>query len=140
MTQVLLRADLGKFLPADAKAAEYTRKFKNGEIVRADVVRVRSPEQNRLWWKLISLIHAQQEEWPTVDSLSKAILCAIGHGTIERNKSGTMQTLKAKSIAFGNLGQDEFNEIFDRAIKLICERILPGVKSEDLKREIMEMI
>lgn len=83
----------------------------------------------------MSLIHSQQDEWPTKEGLSKAVLCAIGHGEIERSKRG-VQWLKAKSIAFGNLGQDEFNEIFDRAIRLICERILPGVKDEDLRREV----
>lgn len=140
MSQILLRADLNSLRPADEQAAANLRKFKLGTFVRADIARVRSPQQLRLWWALITLIHGQQDEWPTVESLSKAILCAIGHGTVERNKSGTMQTLKAKSIAFGNLKQDEFNEIFDRAIRLVCEKILPGVESDALKSEVLDMV
>lgn len=139
MTSLLLRAYLGSLRPTDEAGKDYVRKIKQDEVVRADIVRVRNPRQHRMYWALITLIHPQQDQWPTVESLSKAILCAIGHGEIVKSKSGICW-LKPKSIAWGNLGQDEFNEIFDRAIKLICEKILPGMSDDDLRREVLDMI
>ena len=139
MTQILLRAHLGKLVPVDDQALTYIRKLKDTETVRADVRRVRNPKQHRLWWALVTLIHGQQDEWPTIESLSKAILCAAGHGKVIKSKSG-IQTLEAKSIAFGNLDQDQFDAILEKSIRVICERILPGVKSDDLRAEVLEMI
>lgn len=115
------------------------RRIKQDEVVRAEIVRVRSPQQHRMYWALMTLIHPQQDQWPTVESLSKAILCAIGHGEVVESKAG-VKWLKPKSISFGNLDQSEFNQIFNLAIKLVCEKILPGVSDEELRREVQDMI
>jgi hypothetical protein len=45
-----------------------------------------------------------------------------------------------KSIAFHKMDQTEFEAFYDRCIDKIARHFLPGVKSEDLRREVEELI
>ncbi len=45
-----------------------------------------------------------------------------------------------KSISFAKMDQTEFDQFFDRTVELVCKHFLPGVRDEDLRREVLEMV
>jgi len=47
---------------------------------------------------------------------------------------------KLRSISFGNMNQDSFEEFYNEVVKLIITKILPGTDKADLEREVMDML
>ena len=45
-----------------------------------------------------------------------------------------------KSIAFGNMPQDEWEAFFERFLDLICTKIMPNTDSEELRQELDAMV
>ena len=140
MTQILLRAASGEAMFAyDHTSADYLAKLKPGEIVRAEIRRCRNPRQHRLYWALIGAIFPQQSAWATQEQLHNAIKCAVGYCDTFRLTDDRIMT-SPKSIAFGNMPQDEWEQFFDKVIALVCERIIPGLQDKDLRQQVEEMI
>lgn len=133
MTTSIWTATTAGLMPGDERAAELCRKLKIGQQVRADVVRMRSPEQLRLWWALMDKAHDNQDFYANAEDLSDAVKCHLGHCyTVTLTNGSTVQ--RPKSIALGNMGQDEFNLLFNAAQKLIAETL--GVTVDELSAEI----
>ena len=44
------------------------------------------------------------------------------------------------SISFAKMQQPEFDAYYSNAIEVVCKHFLPGVKSEDLKAEIEQIV
>lgn len=133
MHHVFMRVSTG-LKPANKAAYEALQKYKEGQYVRVEIAQVRSPEQLRKYWALITLAWQNQEAYATKEDLSSAALCAIGHCyTVKR---GDVVIERAKSIAFGNLPQAEFNQIYD-AVRDLLARTL-GITADDLSREAAE--
>lgn len=62
---------------------------------------------------------------------------AVGLSQKVKLRSGQEVTLYG-STAFENLDQAEFIDFFNRVQDFISTELLPGIKSEDLKREVIE--
>lgn len=134
----LFRHHLGSLVPADAEAQAALAKLK-GKTVLVEIRQARNPRQHRLYWALMSLIHEHQERYATVEQLSNMVKCAVGWcDEIELKDGRVMAT--PKSISFANMKQADFDPFLNKVITLVCERILPGVQEEDLRRRIEEMV
>lgn len=119
-------------MPSDEAAAALCAKLKVGQIVRADVSRVRSPDQLRLWWALVQLAFDAQSYYGTLEDFAAAVKCALGHCHVVVRPDGSV-IQRPKSIALGNLSQEAFNQFFDAAEKLLSEKM--GVTVESLREE-----
>lgn len=132
--QILLTRVTTGFAPGDKIAWEQMQKFAVGKDVLCDIKQVRSPDQLRLYWALITKAWENQESYATKEDLSAAALCSIGHCyTVKR---GDVVIERAKSIAFGNLEQDQFNEIFNAVAELLARTL--GVTPDSLRGEAAE--
>jgi len=141
MARILMqRHRLAPYLvPASTEAEEEMKKLKPGQAVLVEVKRARSPQQLRLWWALMGVIFEHQETYPTREAVSDAFKCWLGHCDELRLKDGRT-AVKPKSIAFGNLPQAEWEQLFDAAIKLVCDRVIPGTTDADLRRHLEDMV
>ena len=120
-------------VPADEHSEAAFARLKVGQYMRADeTARVRSPEQLRLYWALIELALANQDKYATKEDLSDAVKCALGHCYRDEYtvKGQKIVRERAKSIAFGNMPQEEFGVFFDAAQKLLAETL--GVTVDEL--------
>lgn len=122
----------GHLEPADEAADKLRIRKRPGTTVRADVSEVRSPDQLRLYWALITKAWENQDAYASKEDLSAAALCHIGHCYRVQGKDGVVIE-RAKSIAFGNLPQNEFDQIFNGVSKLLADTL--GVTVEDLRGE-----
>jgi hypothetical protein len=92
----------------------------------------RSLQQLRLWFSLMNLM-VEHDLFPTVSAAHIATKIATGHFDIVVAPDTKKQVLAARSIAFDNLPQEEFNSFFNAALKVITERWLRGVDMEELR-------
>jgi hypothetical protein len=133
MTVSVWTASSTGLVPADEESAKLCTKLKVGQQVRAEVVRMRSPEQHRLWWALASIAFDQQSFYATLEDFAGAIKCALGHAYIVTMPDGSVLQ-RPKSIAFGNMKQAEFQQFFDATEKLLSEKM--GISIETLRGEV----
>lgn len=141
MAKVLMRRHhiMPHLIPADESSAEEMRRLKPGQHVIVEVKRARNPRQFRLYWALIGVIFDHQSRYATRQDLSDALKVAVGHYE-EVGKRGEHVIVRPKSIAFANMPQPEFEDFFDRVIKLVCERIIPGTNDTELRAHLEDMV
>lgn len=138
MATILLRKHMGALRPIDGQGEEYLKNLKDGEIVRAEPKRARNPKQHALYWAAINLCFDHQDTYATPDQLHNAIKVALGYCDMLETKTGKIAI--PKSIAFGNMPQDEFAAFFDRFVALICTRIMPNTDDAEFRHELEAMI
>lgn len=140
MRILMKRHRLAPYLvPADEQAEEEVRKLKPGQATLVEVKRARNERQHRLYWALVGVIFDHQSRYATRQDLSDALKVAVGHYE-EVGKRGEHVIVRPKSIAFANMPQPEFEQFFDRIIKLVCERIIPGTNDTELRAHLEDMV
>ena len=78
----------------------------------------RSNKHHNLYWKLLTEIVNNSEEWMSKDELHDAIVVETGYYTVQRLlDGGTM--VKPESISFARMGQEKFNIYWDRAMAVL---------------------
>ena len=138
MSFVLLRKRMSGVLePVDDAGQDALRKIAVGDVVRAEIKRPRNLAHHKKWWSLVSLIYQNQTHYQSPEELDDAIKVYIGHCSVMVLKDGT-EVRVPKSIAFSAMDQTAFEEFYERALNMICEKIIPRLNQEDLKRELLE--
>ena len=130
-------------LPVDEKGQQILSRLKPGQLVRVDVRRQRSIKHHRLFFLLMNTVHKNLPErydniYPTVDSLVDAIKMEVGCFETFVTLDGEV-VRRPGSIAFHKMGQDGFNEFYNRVCDIVIEHFYPGMESDDLKREVESM-
>jgi len=95
--------------------------------------------QLRLYFAMIDLIFPQQSWFLTKDDLDDEIRIAVGHCTSRKRPNGEI-AVRAKSLSFGKLDQHNWRTFLDAALRLVVEKIIPGLDENDLRRELEEML
>ena len=137
--QVLLTRSISGLKAADLHAAEALAKIKPGQEVRCEIKRVRNSKQLRLYWALIDACWQHQDRYATKQDLSDVIKVAVGHSDEVVTKSGRT-VARPKSIAFGNMPQEAWEDFFSRVIQFVCERIIPGTNDAELCAHLEELV
>lgn len=138
-TQFIATTSHGALRPVDQTGQDMLAGLKPGQEVVVTVKRARNLKQLRKYWKLIAIIHPQQSRYPTEKKLSDMIKTSLGFCEETPLKDGRIM-VQPDSLAFESMPQAEFDIFFNRVIDLVVTRILPGVKEEDLRRELEEMV
>lgn len=133
MARLYLKKTLNGFAPADEPSMEIARKYKVGEVYRADVVKPRSWQHHKLCFALLNLTYANQERWSNFESFRKAIAIAAGHTEELVTVHGEVIRLPA-SLSYDSLDEIEFTKVFG-AMMTVCAEIL-GITAPDLQHEV----
>lgn len=135
------RLAFGGLVPASEAAEELLAKLKPGQVVRADVAKptARSLRQHRLYWALCQRVAENSEALASAEQVSDLLKLSVGHCQLFEDAKGQVWKTP-RSIAFASMPHDEFCTFMDQVIRVVVERILPGVDEDDLRREIEEMI
>ena len=135
----LFQYRLGALRPADAHTIEMCGRFKQGEVLKAEPKRMRNYKQICLWWALVGVL-AEHADWcASKEDASDWLKISIGHFNLIRSPDGK-EWARPKSIAYGNCEQTEFDQLLNAAIKVVCEKIIPGTNNEVLARELEAMV
>ena len=144
---------MGKF--AAIRVGEYLRPTQpDGErIVQAlsgdaqimvEVNQRRNVKQHNLAMAMITTVWENIPEniahlWPTKDHFRKMLLEATGYVEEYRDIAGNVKVVP-RSMSFDKMSQEEFDAFFKEAMNIIQNRIIPGIGSEALNNEIMDMV
>jgi hypothetical protein len=132
--QVLFEKVPGGWLrPVGEDAEAYVASLKPGAGIKVDVTKVRNPGFHR---KCLKLIRTAFELWvpagepvdgiiPAKDfeSFRERVLILAGHCDVVWNLDGTF-THKARSIAFANCGEYEFQKVYRNVLDVVWERVM----------------
>ncbi len=123
-------------IPTDAASAEALRALPDGTVVAVEAKRARSPDHHRKFFALLKVaFDNQQTDFRSIDTMLDAIKIAVGHAEMRETFTGEKYWYP-KSISFHNMGQQKFNEFYDKALDVICEHIMPGTDRETLENEL----
>ena len=133
------RSPMGHLIPANAQAEEALNAIPKGEWRRVKVWLPRNTKHHRKYFALLNAIFPHQSMWPTFNKFREKFEEALGFGEYHVNGRGE-RYFEKDSIDFSSMDQSEFEEFYERAVDLILTRILPGVQSDDLEREINDIL
>ena len=74
----------------------------------------------------------------TPEALSNAVKMMVGH--VVTVQFGYKNISYPDSISFDKMNQDQFNDFYNRAVKAICEFVIPGLTEESVRNEIFEIL
>lgn len=137
-SDVLLLKRNGKLEASDPISAETLAGIRDGEQVRCKIGRARNGKHHRLYWALLSIVWQNQERFPTVESLHRAM--KIATGLYDEYEIGGKTVIALRSTDFTAMKQDEFAEYYDSVVRLICERVIPGMSDEALKAQVLDIV
>lgn len=128
-------------LAADDEAAtNVLRKVKPGDVVKVDVVRPRNLTAHRKWWALCNLIYLNCEDYASPDVVHGHLKILAGHADPVVSKATGETWLVPRSISFSSLGEDEFQDVWRRAVQAVVEHIIPTITVPTLEDEVLRMI
>lgn len=135
--------------PADSETEEWLRKIKLGAGFRAECKRQRNIKFHRKAFSLFQLAfqhwEVSEQEYKGVkverdfDRFRADITILAGHYTPQFNVRGEVQ-LKAKSLSFANMGEEEFERVYSGIKAVLWKKILQqvGYKSEAEVDSVLE--
>lgn len=136
--KAIVMKSTGKALaPTDAFGEEAMEKIKGKEVL-VWTKRARNPRHHRKAMAMIHLIFKNQSKFSTVDQLLTYLKLRIGH--FDSYVVDGKPVMVPRSISFDALGQDEFDELYDRLLDVVIAEIVPGLRRSDIKRELLGFV
>lgn len=151
MTTVYLRKTISGLVPDREEDAEALKRFKLGDVVKAEVTFPRNIRFFRKWWALAKVGFGLWEETgvraeykgqiilPNFEKFRKDVIILTGHCHPVLNVRGELR-LEADSIAFGNMGEETFENLYQGTLTTITHKIMRGKVSEDRLREMADRV
>lgn len=135
---LVFRRELFGLAATDDASEAALKSVKLGECIELRIKRPRNLQQHRLFWALMQKVYENQEHYTSPEQVCTAFKFATGHVESIRTARGVIQV--PRSISFAKMDQVEFGQFFKRAVDFCVSEVLPGLKSEDLEREVLEMV
>lgn len=132
--KIYLKRTLTGFVPADEASADATRKYKVGEVYRADVVKPRSYQHHKLCMALLNLTYENQERYQSFDVFRKAVAFAAGHVNEYPSIDGEI-ICEAGSLSYDALDEVQFTAVMT-AMMTVCAHILNDMDEAELAAQV----
>lgn len=136
-TLYMRRTTAGYLAPDDDRAMRALLRVPRDAVVRVEIKSGRSVPMMRKFWAMIHKVHENQTVYATPELLEKALCVYLGHYDVLYMRDGT-EVRVPRSIAFHKLTQQEFNDLYDRALRMVQEHIIPGLEPGRLRDELSE--
>ena len=144
------KTDLGLIPASDETRAQFS-KWKLGDTIRGDFVKPRNPHFHRKFFALVKLAFEYWEEKspgiefkgnlirPDFERFRKDITILSGRYHMVSNINSEVRA-EADSISFAQMGEDEFQQLYERVVQVILERVLTDRSREDVERSIEKIM
>ncbi|MGI3041163.1 DUF1367 family protein [Shewanella algae] len=133
----LIKTATGQLAPLAANDADYVQKMKIGEIARGKFKKDRNPQFHRKYMSLLNLAFDYFEPKPVkyrgqqltpaknFDEFRRWIAVQAGFYDVVGYPDGSVR-VRAKSISFANMGEDEFSGLYSVTIDVLLAHVLFG--------------
>lgn len=151
MTDVYLRKVPHGFVPDTEKDWEAAKRFRLGQVVKAEMVNPRNLRFFRKWWALIGVgfelweesgVRAEykgEEVAPNMERFRKDVTILAGFGYPVVNLRGDVR-MEAESIAFGSMSEERFDKLYQATLATIVHKVMRGRVSEEQLRQMAEAV
>lgn len=143
----------GLFAADGEESQEAAARIKVGSVLRGEFRKMRNPLFHRKVMALFTLAYATHEETgtpvlyrgerirPTFDRTRKDLTILAGYYETSARLDGTVR-VEAKSISFANMDELEFEQLFQRLIQVVLDRIYTGtnMSEERLRAAVDEVL
>lgn len=119
--------------PADL---DQKRKLKLNEEYEVSVKRPRNIKRHRMFFALLNLAHQNTQMELPFETYRRWLIMKAGFVRVYTTPKG--QIFEPESIAFGNMDEDRFQEVYDRVLDVIIEDI--GAGKEEIERELINFM
>lgn len=140
MALIHMTRTLSGLSPADDHARKVLGKIALGATVGVEYRQPRNGPMHKRYWALMQMILNNSEQYGSVEQVSDHVKCLSGHCTVVCSQKTGEALLVPKSISFSNMDQAEFEDFWDRVVKVIVEHILPGVTVPQIEEELLQLI
>jgi hypothetical protein len=134
MDILLLKHPKGFLYPADELEAEKISKLPAGVLVRAEVKQVRNPGFHRKFYALCRVgfdafevpqgtEYKGYEVQKDFETFREDVTIAAGFCTVTYRINGDVR-VRAKSIKFGRMKQDEFERLYSQVADVLLQKVL----------------
>lgn len=140
--KIFLRVIKGALVPADEHAAQKVRSrgFKVGDVLQADLVKLRNPAFNRLVHRIGALVVANIETFANMDA-HEALKQIQAEANIACNKQivdmpgiGRCMVTIPKSLSFDSMDEGEFTETARAMCRYISEQYWPSLSAQQIEQ------
>lgn len=148
MELMLIKTPTG-LIPMGHDSTEKYQKLKQGQVYRIELTRPRNPKFHRKFMALIGIGFdawepPQREHCGLVlmknfERFRKDVVIATGRYDAHVNLRGEAR-LEAHSIAFGNMAEDEFEQLYSDAIDVLLQRVLSHYRRRDLEQVVENIL
>ncbi len=135
MKAQMIKAAGGAFVPLDDTTAEALKKFRNGEQYEIEIKEARNPQFHRKVFAFFKFCFdhwaADKTEWQYFDERTqfdvfrKNLTVLAGFKDVSYTIDGRVR-VEAKSLAFANMTQDEFERCYQALITAAIQHIFQG--------------
>lgn len=126
---------------ADERAQREVNRLSEGEEARVEFLRPRSYGQLKFYWALCDLVAHNHSSIRSKEQVDQALRILTGHtDPLVDPSTGEIIALVPKRLNFRTMAQPAWEDYLDKAKKVVCERLLPGVTSAKLEQEILNMM
>jgi hypothetical protein len=148
-----IKTPVSTFMPASEHDRGLLSKIKIGQPVRLKYTQVRNYQFHKKYFALLNLAFDYWEPpeggmgsaWKdkidiekNFDRFRKDIIIRAGYYEATYRLNGDIR-FEAKSIAFGNMSEDEFEELYTKTIDVIVKHVLEGY-SDEMLRSVLEQV
>ena len=150
MIEAILIKNGSYLIPSTEQDKAILKEFKTGQGLRIKLTKVRDRElwMHRKYFALLNYIfdcwepeieHKGLPVEKNFDRFRHDIIIAAGFYSLVANIKGEARA-EAKSIAFHNMGQDEFEKLFEATIDVALKYILKNYSKEDVENVVNELM
>ena len=135
----MLKMAGGVLVPLNDEQAESLAKFKTGEQYQIEIKQARNPAFHRKVFAFFKFCFeywsADKTEWQyfderkQFDTFRKNLTVLAGFKEVSYTIDGRMR-IDAQSLAYGNMGQDEFERCYSALINAAMQNIFKGCNDE----------
>lgn len=151
---VFMKAPGGALVAADEQSRDAVSKWKLGQGVRVKATRMRDLIRHRRFFAMLNLGFeswepAQPEKHSdgyrgepiqkNFERFRKDVMILAGFYEPVYSMKGEVR-LEAKSIAFANMEQDEFEEVYSKVCDVLLQKVLTTYTREDLDAVVDQLL
>lgn len=135
----------GTFCPVDENQAEVLKKFRNGEQYEVEIKLTRNPQFHR---KVFSFFKFCFEHWAAdktdwkyfderkqFDTFRKHLTVLAGFKDVSYTIDGRVR-VEAKSLSYGNMEQDEFEQCYNALINAALKHIFGNTTDQNIINQL----
>jgi len=125
------------FFPSNPVSDDDIRPFTMGGETVHRITEPRNLEALRFLWALVHKTADNSDYWLDKDEAMEDLKLRARFARFVRNRDGKME-LRPKSLT--RIDNAKLRQLTDKIIDIICRDVIPGMKKNDLRKEIENML